>query len=132
MEKRLKFVKIIDMNNYRQQIGAKGEDLAEGFLIKKGYTIIEKNYRCKDGEIDIITKDEFGDFVFIEVKSRTNNKYGNPQDAVDNEKLSKIEKTAANYLQSQFEWEDMSWRIDIVEVFIRDEKITINHVENVT
>ena len=120
------------MNNYRQQIGLKGEDIAEAFLLEKGYTILEKNFRSKYGEIDIITKDIHKDFVFVEVKSRTNKSFGEPQDSVDYNKLEKIEKTAEIYLQERFEWEEMSWRIDIVEVYINNGRVTVNHVENVT
>ena len=60
------------MHSYKKEVGNLGESLAESYLIQNGYIILDKNFRCKQGEIDIIGKD--GEYIsFIEVKSR----YGN-------------------------------------------------------
>ena len=67
---------------YKSHITGKiGEKVAQEYLIKNDYEILVKNFRCKQGEIDIIAKDK-NELVFIEVKTRTNKKYGNPIDAV--------------------------------------------------
>jgi len=80
----------------KKKIGRFGEEVASSFLVGKGYKIIEKNYRCKFGEIDIIAIR--GDkLVFIEVKTRKGRKYGLPEEAVDFKKRDKLEKLALFY-----------------------------------
>ncbi|MFN3966325.1 MAG: YraN family protein [Endomicrobiia bacterium] len=88
------------MKNFRQEIGKKGENKAIDFLKKKGYQILETNYRTRFGEIDIIAE-ENNDIVFIEVKTRTNYSFGAPQLAVDLRKQKKIIKTALNYIKTK-------------------------------
>ena len=83
---------------YKQIIGAKGEEKACKYLKMKGYQIMEKNYRCKLGEIDIIAKDKNKEIVFIEVKTRSNLKYGNPAEAVNSGKQIHIKKVASYFL----------------------------------
>ena len=83
----------------RHAVGKKGEEIANDFLIKEGYTIVERNFECKAGEIDIIAFDnKKEEIVFIEVKTRTNIKYGNPADAVDYRKQKHIYKSARFFL----------------------------------
>ena len=77
------------MEKYNKCIGNFGEDEAIRYLIKNKYKIIERNYSCKLGEIDIIAKDK-DVLVFIEVKTRTNDKYGSPSLAVNYYKKRKI------------------------------------------
>ena len=69
------------MEKYNKSIGNFGEDEAVKYLMKHSYKIITRNFSCKLGEIDIIAKDK-DVLVFIEVKARTNDKYGNPSDAI--------------------------------------------------
>ena len=111
------------MNN--KSSGRLGEDLAEGFLKEKGYIILERNYRHKRSEIDIITK--LGDLiVFIEVKARKRINYGYPEEAVDQRKSDKIVEGAENYIF------DNNWhgpiRFDIISVNLTTQKI--NHFED--
>lgn len=81
------------MLNSRQQFGDYGEKVAEKILIKKGYKILERKFRSRMGEIDLIARD--GEtLIFVEVKSRLNNKFGRPEEAVTPWKLSHIQKTA--------------------------------------
>ena len=71
------------MEKYNYNLGKLGEKIAEKYLIKNKYTIIEKNFYSKQGEIDIIAEEkDTREIVFIEVKTRTNSKYGRPKDAV--------------------------------------------------
>ena len=85
------------MEKYNKILGNYGEDVANKFLKKNKYKIIEKNYSCKFGEIDIIAKDK-NILVFVEVKSRTNEKYGTPALAVNYYKQKNIIKTAKHYI----------------------------------
>ncbi len=93
-----------------------------------GYKIICNNFRCMQGEIDIIAKDEKY-FVFIEVKTRTNQKYGEPRDAVDENKRKHIINTIKYYLYKN-DLENAYIRIDIIEIYIKKEKTYINHIKN--
>lgn len=78
--------------------GLKGEKYAEDLLKKKGYKIIEKNFRSMYGEIDIIAK-KGGCLYFCEVKTRWSKSYGFPEESINNDKLNKIKKTIYYYLK---------------------------------
>ena len=120
----------------RHQTGFSGEESARLFLKKKGYKIVETNYRnslgSQLGEIDIIAKD--GDYlVFVEVKTRTvsKNKHAFPAEAnITRDKLHKLNKIAQSYLKSKNLWQ-VPYRFDAVSVYVdRDsQKITeISHI----
>jgi putative endonuclease len=85
---------------FRFSLGDRGETAACGFLKEKGYEIVEKNYKCKIGEIDVIARRN-GRLAFIEVKTRTSSQRGVPQEAVDLKKQEKIFKLAAWYLKDK-------------------------------
>ncbi len=87
------------MQNTRQKFGEQGESLAVWFLKKKGYKILEQNYRTKLGEIDIIAREK-KTIVFVEVKSRRSIRYGNPKWSVTHQKQRKISMVALQYLKS--------------------------------
>ena len=78
------------------EIGKSGEDIAVEFLIKQGYYIHERNFRCKLGEIDIIAIDKIdkNELVFIEVKTRNQNLFGTPADSIDHKNINHIYKVA--------------------------------------
>ena len=94
--------------------GKKGEDIAAACLQKEGYRIVERNYRCRYGEIDIIAMD-VGDIVFIEVKSRKSDNFGSPEEAVGTTKQKKISRVALNYLREKG-LADHNARFDIVAI----------------
>ena len=97
-------------------LGTYGEQAAISYLESQDYKILQKNYRCKLGEIDIIAAD--GDtMVFVEVKTRRTEKFGQPCDSVDYRKQNKIVKTALCYI-SQRNLTDWMSRFDVVEVLI--------------
>jgi putative endonuclease len=84
----------------RIRTGKRGEDMAVTYLKNVGYQIIERNYKCLFGEIDIIAKD--GDtVVFVEVKSRKSEDFGDPQTAVGWEKQKKMSKISLKYLSEK-------------------------------
>lgn len=86
------------MLNRRQQYGRQGEAKAARFLKKKGYAVIQQNYRTKTGEIDIIAKD--GDtLVFVEVKSRQSDAYGSAKASITRDKQARITRTALYYMK---------------------------------
>jgi putative endonuclease len=85
---------------FRISLGDRGETAACGFLKEKGYEILEKNYRCKLGEIDVIARRP-GRLAFIEIKTRTSHRFGMPQEAVNLRKQEKILKIAQWYLKEK-------------------------------
>lgn len=96
----------------RRDIGILGERLARDFLQKIGYQVIESNYRCPHGEIDIIARD--GDcLVFVEVRTRTSAEFGHPEESITRTKKERLRQVALHYQQ---EHNDLppSWRIDVV------------------
>lgn len=95
------------------EIGKKGENLAKDFLIAKNYTILFMNWRYKHSEIDIIAHD--GKMVvFVEVKSRKNNQFGNPEEFVTKQKIKKMHEAAEAYIV-QFDWKG-ELRFDIIAI----------------
>lgn len=114
------------MNN-KKETGKLGEDLATEYLQKLGYKIIERNFSCKRGEIDIIAVDK-EELVFIEVKTRKILTYGNPGDAVDKLKQKHIYRTAEYYLLIKNQL-NVYTRIDVIEVYIKENGYKINHIK---
>lgn len=100
------------MGGNRRETGAKYERKAGKFLESQGYEILEYNYRCRLGEIDIIARD--GEYlVFCEVKYRSDSKSGHPAEAVDRKKQQTISKCALYYITRRGMWEQAS-RFDVV------------------
>ena len=100
----------------KKELGKKGEEVALRFLKKRGYRIIEKNYVCKLGEMDIIAKEK-DTLVFIEVKTRTSTAFGPPQLAVNLSKQRQLSKVALNYLKEKH-LEDVKARFDVVAILL--------------
>lgn len=115
-----------------QTTGKTGEDLAENFLKKNGFRIIEKNFKGRYGEIDIIALDR-DTLVFVEVKTRTSSQFGNPLEAITSWKLRTLVKTAQFYKLTHQNLPD-SLRIDAiaVELFTSGELKNIEHVRNIS
>ena len=104
----------VEKDRIKKKRGRKGEDLACAFLEQNGYRVIERNFRCKMGEIDIVATD--GEYIcFTEVKARTRTDYGMPRDAVDRRKQQRIARAAILYLIGK-EWQNRLTRFDIAEV----------------
>lgn len=115
----------------RQQKGKLGEEAACRWLRKQGYLIMEQNWRCRRGEIDIIAS--HGDLlVFVEVRSRSGaGKYGTPQESVDIRKMQQVRSTAAVYLQITGEM-NRPMRFDVIAVMMEKagEIVSVDHIVN--
>lgn len=98
----------------RQKLGRLGERLAGDALEERGYRIVERNFRCRAGEIDLVAT-EGEDLVFVEVKTRRGSAYGLPEEAVNARKARKIRVIACYYLELH-NLPECSWRIDVVAV----------------
>jgi putative endonuclease len=98
----------------RSHTGALGEQLAGNFLKKKGYRILETNYRCSYGEIDIVARQ--GDcLVFVEVRTKAKPDYGSPEESVNFTKKLHLKRSAQFYQQCHDKLPE-SWRIDLVAI----------------
>jgi putative endonuclease len=112
----------------KKGIGQWGEDLAVNFLLKKSYTILERNWRFSRAEIDIIAQHE-DILVFFEVKTRSSDFYGKPEDFISTTQQKLIVDAASQYMrQNDYEW---AFRFDIVSI-LRQKEVhpIIQHFED--
>ena len=118
------------MANNNLKVGEKGEQVAESYLKKKGYSVLERNYKNKYGEIDLIAK-EGSELVFIEVRSKTENDFGMPEETVKGKKKKKLKQNALAY--TTFNNYDGFYRIDLVcVVFTKNGEIKrLTHHKNI-
>lgn len=124
-----------------QKIGEIGENIAVKFLMKQGFTILDRNYTKKWGEIDIIAKKD-DKIYFIEVKSVSRNLINVSQETLDRYKpednmhpwkLKRMSRTIQTYLLAHKEYDDYEWQIDLLVVFLDliDKKAKINRIEDI-
>jgi putative endonuclease len=105
------------------KIGKQGEKLAVKYLKKEGYKILKRNYKCQFGEVDIIAS--FGDeVVFVEVKTRTSDIFGRPNEAVDRNRKNRYVNCARYYFAGKRLQGNV--RFDVIEVYQKE----INHIES--
>jgi putative endonuclease len=100
-------------DTYKKLLGAWGEQQAEVYLINHGLIIIDKNFRTRAGEVDIIAREE-DELIFVEVKTRTNSEFGFPEEAVTETKLEHLIEAAEAYLEKQAVLPP--WRVDVLAV----------------
>jgi putative endonuclease len=115
----------------RQQKGKIGEEEACRWLKEQDYCILQRNWRCRSGEVDIIAaREEL--LIFVEVRSRSSHSgFGTPQESVDQRKMQQVRSTAAVYLQMTGE-HTRQIRFDVIAVMMNHdgEILSINHLEN--
>ena len=117
------------MNDFdRKRTGKKGEDIAVAYLISRGYRIVERNYKCPLGEIDIVARD--GDeIVFVEVKSRKSEEFGDPQLAVGLKKQKKVSRISLAYLKEKHLY-PCNARFDVVAIKMLPDGSTVELIQN--
>jgi putative endonuclease len=116
------------VNNAKQVLGREGERVAEQFLKQKGFKIVERNYRCAAGELDLIVLDKRV-VVFVEVKTRTGLGFGTPLEAVAYHKQQKMIQ-AAQYFLSEKGLHQRDARFDVVGVSWPGREPVVEHIEN--
>lgn len=109
------------------ELGRKGEAIATNFLAKKKHRIIERNWRWKKAEIDLITQHQ-DVLVFVEVKTRSSPLYGQPQEFISARKIELMKDAAEAYITN--ENIDLEIRFDIVSIIHKNKTIKIEHIEN--
>ena len=122
------------MARHNQETGVAGERLAEEYLEAKGYAILERRYRFERAEVDLICFEPDGDnlkgeIVFVEVKTRRNRSFGNPEEAVTLGKQRSIIKAASAYLYES-KMEKAACRFDVVAIFLTDGEPLIEHFKH--
>jgi putative endonuclease len=110
----------------RKDTGNLGENLAANSIKKRGYRILERNYRCKQGEIDIVAEKKES-LVFIEVRTKKSNDFGIPEESVTSFKKEKLISAAFNYL-TEHQKHSSIWRIDFIAVEL-DNKGKMKRIE---
>ena len=108
--------------------GFQGEELASRYLVKKGYRILERNWRSEHYEIDIVALDR-DIIVFCEVKTSKTNRFGPSITWVTPEKIKHISEAASEYITTH-NTKDFSFRFDVIGLEVKGGKIEINHIED--
>lgn len=118
------------MKQFNRSTGTKGESLASEFLADHGYLILERNFRTKFGELDLICR-RHDLYVFVEVKAKVGYDFGIPEDMITPTKLSKVRRMAEVYLQINNLYAPC--RIDVVAIVFDTNLnvISLKHYENV-
>lgn len=117
--------------SYRKNFGTWGEEFAAGYLSQQGYTVIGRNVRTPYGEIDLIALD--GEvLVFVEVKTRSSNAFGFPEEAISKQKAGHMLASAQSYLQSHLDLSgDWRWDVMAIQKQSTPENIEVVHFKNV-
>jgi len=118
------------MKNLNLDVGKLGENIAKNYLKKRGYKIIEQNYRTKYAEIDLVAKKDDA-LVFIEVRTKTGEQFGAPEETINKRKMRKLQMNALAYT-SRIKWPG-PYRIDTVCIVLDGNQSLkrINHYENI-
>jgi putative endonuclease len=119
------------MGAHNKEMGIRGEQIAVKYLLSQGYVILERNYRSRQGEIDIVSKHN-NTIIFVEVKTRSSLAYGRPVESINHKKIKHLQYTAQGYMQ----WKNLNncaCRFDAIEVVIGSLGIKpkINHILNI-
>lgn len=114
---------------FRKDLGNRGEVFAVKFLRRQGYKILERNFRLRSGEIDIIAKDG-NQLVFVEVKTRSSDNQEFLRASVNRGKEKRLLKTASYYLEKQ-KYQGLTSRFDVIFIVANNGKMKIEHLKNV-
>jgi putative endonuclease len=116
----------------KDELGRRGEDIAVEFLQHKGLVVLDRNWRCRDGEIDVVATQRTADssrLVVCEIKTRSGTRYGEPAEAVSGLKAQRIRQVTRAWLAAhRVGWCEI--RFDVVAVLIRPGRpVTLDHYE---
>lgn len=109
------------------ELGIRGEEFTVQFLLLRGYRILDRNWRIKEGEIDIVALSSEGEIAFIEVKTRSTAAFGDPLESISNEKLQRIQRLALAWLATHQRLGSL-YRIDVAGVLLgRSGELTMDY-----
>ena len=113
-----------------RQVGELGEQYAAAWLESQGWQTLDRNWHCRYGELDVVSRDDTGIIVFVEVKTRRTLRYGTPQEAVTSSKQINLRHAAVQWLSdSDHRTPHNGVRFDVVTVIVRDGKPLVHHIE---
>lgn len=116
---------------YKNRLGKRGELIAAEYLKENGYEVIKNNYRYDRAEIDLVCIDAKQNLlIFVEVKTRTNKKFGEPEESITPSKIEQIKKGAYGFLSENSNYDGYDVRLDVITVFFEGQDAVINHIEN--
>lgn len=116
---------------YKNRFGKRGELIASEFLKEQGFSLLKSNYRYDRAEIDLIFEDIQNNLLlFVEVKTRANKKFGEPEESVTPSKMEQIRKAAMGFISENENYLKHDIRLDVITVMLVDGKSVINHIEN--
>lgn len=117
------------MRKARKQLGDTGEEMAARELMRRGYRVLERNWRCPEGELDLVAEQD-GTLVFVEVRTRRGDRFGTPEESITPAKRAHLIASAQAYLQAHSL--DCDWRIDVIaiEMSSRGELLRVDMIEN--
>ena len=113
--------------DHRQSLGKRGEELACAELEKRGYVIVDRRFRTRCGELDIVARDG-AVLVFVEVKARSGSNFGTPLESVTRQKQQRLSRMAASYLSVKRLSDDVACRFDVVSILEQQGTHTIELV----
>ncbi len=118
------------MKSARKRLGEAGEEIAARELARRGYILRERNWRCAEGELDIVAEQDRS-LVFVEVRTRRGNQFGTPEESITPAKRAHLIAAAQAYLQLHSP-QNSDWRIDVVavEISYRGELVRVDVIEN--
>ena len=122
------------MKLFNRQTGNLGENLATDYLKKHGCKIIERNFRTRFGEIDLIyLSPDRQTLIFVEVKTKTGNQFGSPEDMINRHKLTQVYRMSQIYLKDKPIYKNITTRIDVIAVILNPDKTlqSLTHHESV-
>lgn len=114
--------------NARGELGRSGEDVAAGMLSRAGLEVLERNFRCAHGEIDVVAR-RGRLIVFCEVKTRRSSRWGDPSEAVNATKQMRLRRLASEWMRTRRPG-PVDVRFDVVSVIVRDGKLVAHHIPN--
>ncbi len=116
--------------SHRTTLGRRGEDIAVEFLCERGYQIVARNWRCREGELDVIARDE-DTLVVVEVRTRRGTRFGSPEESITPAKQEHLIAAAQSYLQ-EAGFEEADWRIDVIAIEIgpAGQIKRLNHIQS--
>jgi putative endonuclease len=112
----------------KKEIGQRGEEMAVSFLKGLNYQILERNYRCKLGEVDIIARDN-DTLVFIEVRTRSSLAFGLPQESINRRKRHQISKVALEFILRK-KMKNTPARFDVIAISLEPGKEKVDHIRD--
>jgi putative endonuclease len=122
--------RLAGMTNSNQIVGRFGERIAARHLLRQGLTLLERNWRCPSGEVDLVARDG-PELVFVEVKTRRGTRFGRPAEAIVAAKARRMRATAVQWLAAHRDADRGPVRFDVIGIVLGRDTLTLEHLRRV-